>query len=152
MALDRRPLSDERQINSGPSLHSAAMAILRVTMHSNRREMTMKKILSIALAAALMGGTAAYAGPHGHGGYRGHGSYHGYYHRHHHNNDGAAIAAGIGALALFAIIASQNQQDRQPEAYGPPPPPPENAYPQDYQGQYGAPQDGPYYDGEDYPQ
>jgi|GEM_PF-4682447 len=121
---------------------------------------TMKRLLSIILATALAGGTAAYAGPHGHGGYHGHPGYH---HRHH-GDDGAAIAAGLGALALFAIIASQDRQDNPPP---PPPPPPENAYPPDYQGpppadqgyqgdqyqgdqgyqgnQYGAPQDGANY-------
>jgi hypothetical protein len=82
----------------------------------------------------------------------------------HRNNDGAAIAAGVGVLALIAILASQDQQDRQAAIDNPPPPPPENAYPQDYQGsqdyqgdqQYpqdyqgdpnGDGQDGPYDDG-----
>jgi len=80
----------------------------------------MKRILSVALALSLLSGTAAAAAPYGHGGY---GSNHGYaeqyrgntyrgYHRGH-GDAGAAIAVGVGLLALTAIIASQNRdQDR----------------------------------------
>jgi len=32
--------------------------------------------------------------------------------RYHHNDNGAAIAAGIGFVALAAILASQNHRDR----------------------------------------
>jgi len=110
----------------------------------------MKRLLSIMLALSLAGGTAAYAGNYGHGGYHG---YDGGYGRYHGNGNGAAVVAGIGVLALIAIMASQNRHDeRQPVMDNPPPPQPYDAYPQDYQGsrdyqggQYGNPPDGPYY-------
>ena len=54
----------------------------------------MKKILAATLAFSLLGATAASAAPYGHYG-RG-------------DNGGAAIAAGIGILALGAILASQH--------------------------------------------
>ena len=69
----------------------------------------MKGLVSATLALSLLGGTAAsaqdyrygYGDPDYHRGYDD-GSY-----RHHHRNDGAAIAAGIGLVALVAILASQ---------------------------------------------
>ncbi len=114
----------------------------------------MKRLLSVALALSLIGGTAAYAGPHGPGGHGGyHGGYHGYHGGYHGHDDGAAIAAGFGALALIAILASQDRHDYPPPP--PPPPPPENAYPQDNQGSqdYQGDQQGPqdYQGGQDDP-
>jgi hypothetical protein len=70
----------------------------------------MKRFLSAVLAFSLLGASAAYAGPHGYGGH--HGGWH-----HGHGGDGAAIAVGIGALALFGILAAQNKQDREQAAY-----------------------------------
>jgi hypothetical protein len=70
----------------------------------------MKRVLSAVLALSLLGTTAAYAGPRGHGGH--HGGWH-----HDHGGDGAAIAVGIGALALFGILAAQGKQDREQAAY-----------------------------------
>jgi hypothetical protein len=75
----------------------------------------MKRLLSTVLALTLLSGTAAYADPHGYG--RGNGGYEhsdGYrgerhWDRRHGDNDGAAFAAGVGILALFAVMASQNQ-------------------------------------------
>lgn len=70
----------------------------------------MKRLISAALAStlalSLLGATAASAAP-VHGpiapvDYR----YHSW--RHHDDGNGAAIAAGIGFLALTAILASQN--------------------------------------------
>jgi hypothetical protein len=69
----------------------------------------MKRVLSAVLALSLLGASAAYAGPHGHGSHHG-----GWDHR---GGDGAAIAVGIGALALFGILAAQSKQDREQAAY-----------------------------------
>src|SRR6185312_8835753 len=75
-----------------------------IAIRRKRREV-MKRLISAALALSLLGATAASAAP-THGpiapvDYR-----HSY--RHHDNGNGAAIAAGIGFLALTAILASQN--------------------------------------------
>ena len=124
----------------------------------------MKRLLSAILALSLFSGTAAIAGPYNHGGQgfgvtngyshgdRGRGSYYG--RRDYRNNDGAAVATGVGILALIAILASQNRHDERQAVMGnPSPPQPYDAYPQDYQGsrdyqggQNGNPPDGPYYD------
>jgi hypothetical protein len=70
----------------------------------------MKRLISAALALSLLGATAASAAPvHAPSApidYR----YHPY--RHHDDGNGAAIAAGIGFLALTAILASQQNRDR----------------------------------------
>jgi len=70
----------------------------------------MKRLIGAALALSLLGATAASAAP-AHGAlqqvdYRDH-SY-----RHRDNGNGAAVVAGIGFLALAAILASQNNHDR----------------------------------------
>lgn len=70
----------------------------------------MKRLIGAALALSLLGATAASAAP-VHApfapvDYR----YHSY--RHHDDGSGAAIAAGIGFLALTAILASQQNRDR----------------------------------------
>ena len=96
----------------------------------------MKRILSAALALSLLGGSAAVAAPYGHGNfgqrngyseqYRGN-HYRGDHYRGHRGNDGAAIAFGVGILALTAIIASQNHERErvrergydQGQGYGP---------------------------------
>ena len=67
----------------------------------------MKRLISAALALSLLGATAASAAPVNHGTqiqYRD--SY-----RHRGDDNGAAIAAGIGFVALAAILASQNNHD-----------------------------------------
>ncbi|HXS06264.1 MAG TPA: hypothetical protein VN723_05685 [Rhizomicrobium sp.] len=69
----------------------------------------MKRLIGAALALSLLGATAASAAP-AHGAlqqvdYRDH-SY-----RHRDNGNGAAVVAGIGFLALAAILASQNNHD-----------------------------------------
>ena len=64
----------------------------------------MKRLISATLALSLLGVTAASAAPYGYdnqyrdSGYRS-------------DNNGAAIAAGVGFLALAAILASQNHRD-----------------------------------------
>lgn len=65
----------------------------------------MKRLISAALALSLLGATAASAAP-----VRGPTpiDYRDHSYRHHDNGNGAAIAAGIGFLALTAILASQN--------------------------------------------
>lgn len=89
----------------------------------------MKRLLSAALALALLSGTAATAEPFGppppprhhhdhHPGHHpGHGSWH---HRHHHDDTGAAVAVGVGLLALTAIIAA-SERERAAQDYAPPP-------------------------------
>jgi hypothetical protein len=68
----------------------------------------MKRLIGAALALSLLGATAASAAPYGSFApldYRDH-------YRHHDDGNGAAIAAGIGFLALTAILASQHNHDR----------------------------------------
>jgi hypothetical protein len=88
----------------------------------------MKRLLSTALALALLSGTASYADPFGHGPRGGHHERYdrGWHHRGHHGDDtGAAVAVGFGLLALTAIIAaSERDRDQAREQYAPPPPPP----------------------------
>ncbi len=74
----------------------------------------MKRLLSAALALSLLSGTAAVAGPYDHGN-RGYSEHH--YDRGRHDDTGAAVAVGVGALALFAILASQNNDRRDEAAY-----------------------------------
>lgn len=66
----------------------------------------MKRLISATLALSLLGATAASAAPVNHGTpiqYREDG------YRHRGDGDGAAIAAGVGFLALAAILASQHR-------------------------------------------
>ena len=66
----------------------------------------MKRLISAALALSLLGATAASAAPAYRPApvdYRDH--------RHYDDGNGAAVAAGIGFLALAAILASQNHRD-----------------------------------------
>jgi len=100
----------------------------------------MSRLLGAILALSLMGGSAAVAGPYDHGG-SGYGVTSGYSHgdrgrgwyahRDHGNNDGAAIAAGVGILALIAILASKDRHDDQ-----------QGAYDRNGDQQYGASDDG----------
>ena len=63
----------------------------------------MKRLVSAALALSLLGGTAAAAAPYDNGAR---------HYRARHGDNGAAVAAGIGLLALVAILASQQHQHR----------------------------------------
>jgi hypothetical protein len=72
------------------------------------KEQVMKRLISSVLALSLLGATVATAAnaapvnrPIPVRDYR-----------YHDNNNGAAIAAGIGFVALAAILASQNHRDR----------------------------------------
>jgi hypothetical protein len=67
----------------------------------------MKRILSSALALSLFGASAAFADPYDHG-YRGDYGYRHYRSYRHRDDNGAAIVAGLGVLALFAVLASQH--------------------------------------------
>lgn len=67
----------------------------------------MKRLISAALALSLLGATAASAAPVNHGTQV---QYRDSYRRH--DDNGAAVAAGIGFIALAAILASQNNRDR----------------------------------------
>ena len=74
--------------------------------------MTMKRILSAALALTLLGTTAASAHGWDRGGYGGYGGYGGGYH-HRNGGDGAALGFGLGILALGLIAAqSSRHHDR----------------------------------------
>ncbi len=77
----------------------------------------MKRLISATLALSLLGATAASAAPYGYGdqGYSdGYGnSYRDDAYRDRGTDNGAAIVAGVGLLALVAIMASQ--QSRAPE-------------------------------------
>jgi Ni/Co efflux regulator RcnB len=101
----------------------------------------MKRLLCAALALSLMSGSVAYAQPPGGWGHhdRDRGSDRGYDrhdYRGRHDDSGAAVAAGVGFLALIAILASQDRERRDAQ-YAPPPPPPGYGYgPDSYQGAY----------------
>src|SRR6185312_13083547 len=81
--------------------------------HPPRRSKVMKRLIGAALALSLLGATAASAAAAPNVApralqqidYRDH-SY-----RHRDNGNGAAVVAGIGFLALAAILASQNNHD-----------------------------------------
>jgi hypothetical protein len=87
-------------------------------MHGIGKEKVMKRFLSAALALSLLSGSAAFAEPFDHrGGQHERGDYdrgsHGWDGRHHRGNDaGAAVAVGVGLLALTAIIAASQDRDR----------------------------------------
>lgn len=90
----------------------------------------MKRLVSATLALSLLGGTAAIAGPYdsggqgyyGNQGYNGYGNqsysgsygnqYRGYSYRGQGNNGGGALVAGVGILALAAILASQHRRNQ----------------------------------------
>jgi hypothetical protein len=103
----------------------------------------MKRVIALALAATLLGSTAASAQGWGHH-YRG-GWNHGYGYHHNHGDAAAAIGLGIFALGALAIISSQNAHRYNGPAYdsyGPPPPPPSDRYysaPGNYDYDYDAP-------------
>jgi hypothetical protein len=110
----------------------------------------MKRVIAFALAATLLGSTAASAQGWGHHN-RGHGWHHGYSHHRGHGDAAAAVGLGIFALGALAIISSQNAHRYDGPAYdsyGPPPPPPDRySAPGSYDYDYNAPPppDG-YYD------
>ena len=95
----------------------------------------MKKLISIALALALMGGSATAAFAHGRPGYgppiyRGYvAKPYGYGHGYGYRSDNTAAALGFGLLAfgLIATLAAQNNARTYyappPGYYGPPPAP-----------------------------
>jgi len=89
----------------------------------------MKRLISAALALAMLGATATAvsADPY-HGDFGRHGGYG--YRGWHHDNSGALIGLGIGLFALGAIAASASDHDRYYDRYeyGPPPPPPPAYY------------------------
>lgn len=105
----------------------------------------MKRLMSAALALALLSGTAANADPWGYGPRGGHherwdrGWDHG--RRHHDDGAGTAIAVGVGLLALTAIIAASDndREEKRVRAYDYPPPPPP---PPSYQDRYYGPAPG----------
>ena len=116
----------------------------------------MKRLVSATLALSLLGGSAAVAAPYDHGGQGYYGGNQGYYanqgyagsygdpyrgdYRRHGSNDGGAIIAGVGILALAAILASQHRHhryhqgwyNRDGRAYGY-----DNGYSRGYNNQYG---------------
>ena len=75
----------------------------------------MKKLVSVVLALSLLGGSAAVAAPYDHGGQGYNSSYsnqdRGDNYRGRDNN-GGEIVAGVGILALAAILASQHRDHR----------------------------------------
>jgi hypothetical protein len=68
----------------------------------------MKRLISATLALSLFGATAAAAAPYDRGdnGY----SHQGYDNGYRGHDNGGAVVAGVGLLALAAIIAAQNHQ------------------------------------------
>jgi hypothetical protein len=114
----------------------------------------MKRVLSLALAATLLGSTAAMAQP-GWGGHIGHSYHGGHYGYYHHDGGDAAAAIGLGIFALgaLAIISSQNAHQYDApgydDRYGPPPPDYRNAPDSRYDNTPPPPpEDGYYGDGE----
>jgi hypothetical protein len=82
----------------------------------------MKRLLSVTLALALLGGSATAAMAHGrygppvHRGYYAQPYGYGYGYRRH-DNSAAALGIGLLAFGLIATLAAQNNA----RAYGPPP-------------------------------
>jgi hypothetical protein len=98
----------------------------------------MKRVIALALAATLLGSTAASAQGWGHH-YRGHG---GWNHGYHHGRGDAAAAIGLGIFALgaLAIISSQNAHRYDEPAYDSYGPPPDRyGAPDNYDYDYDAP-------------
>ena len=90
----------------------------------------MKKLLSVTLALALLGGSTMAAMAHGRYGPPVHRGYYaqsyGYGYRRH-DNSAAALGIGLLAFGLIATLAAQNNARAYgppPGYYGPPPPPP----------------------------
>ena len=77
----------------------------------------MKRLVSATLALSILGSTAASAASYGYrdqgynGGYADQYRADGY--RGRHGNDGSAVVAGIGLLALTAILASQHRHHQR---------------------------------------
>jgi len=96
----------------------------------------MKKLLSVTLALALLGGSATAAMAHGrygppvHRGYYAQPYGYGYGYRRH-DNTAAALGVGLLAFGLIATLAAQNNARAYgppPGYYSPPPPPPPPPY------------------------
>ena len=68
----------------------------------------MKRLASVALALSLLSGTAAVAAPYDHGN-QGDNSGYSKQDRRDRDNGGAAVVAGVGILALAAILSSQHR-------------------------------------------
>ena len=89
-----------------------------------------KRLMSAALALALLSGTAASADP-WHGPRGGHYDRYDRYdrgYRHHNDGAGAAVAVGVGLLALTAILAASERDRARTQPYADPPPPPSYPY------------------------
>jgi len=74
--------------------------------HASEREgvKVMKRLVSAVLALSLLGTTAAVATPYRDGSFSNRDNY-----RDHSDGNGAAIVAGVGLVALAAILASQHR-------------------------------------------
>jgi len=112
----------------------------------------MKRLLSAALALSLLGTTAAQADPFDHRQHehydigRGHDRDYGWdrgrdHFRRDNHDAGAALAVGVGLIALTAILASNHDRERDYDRYDAPPPPPPPEYGPGPRGPYGP---GPY--------
>jgi hypothetical protein len=86
----------------------------------------MKRLVSAVLALSLLGTTAAVAAPYGNGDYGNRDNYRG-----HGDGNGAAIVAGVGLVALAAILASQHHHHWHRGWYG------NDGYSYGYNGGYG---------------
>lgn len=95
----------------------------------------MKRLVSAVLALSLLGTTAAVAAPSSSEGYGNRDNYRG-----HSDGNGAAIVAGVGLVALAAILASQHHHHWHRGWYG------NNGYSYGYNGGYGY-NDGYAYNG-----
>ena len=97
--------------------------------------MAMKKLLSVTLALALLGGSTTGALAHGRHGppvHRGYYAPHSYsYGSRRHDNTAAALGIGLLAFGLIATLAAQSNARAYgppPGYYAPPPPPPPPPY------------------------
>ncbi len=110
----------------------------------------MKRVIALALAATLLGTSAATAQSWGHHHYD-RGWHHGYGYHHDHGDAAAAIGLGIFALGALAIISSQNAHRYDEPAYDRYGPPQRDYYgdPDDHDYDYDAPPPPDDYDDED---